>query len=76
MRKIVAIQEHLRPALQPVLGCKDYEDEKRLLERVDLILRHSGVERMFLELCQDQFDVNAAKMEAAGEQAQSGAKAI
>ena len=76
MSKIIAIQEHLRPALQPVLGCKDYEDEKRLLERVDLILRHSGVERMFLELCQDQFDVNAAKMEAAGEQAQSGAKAI
>ena len=58
MSKIVAIQEHLRPALQPVFGCKDYEDEKRLLERVDLILRRSGVERMFLELSQEQFDAN------------------
>jgi hypothetical protein len=76
MNKIVAIQEHLRPALQPVLGCKDYEDEKRLLERVDLILRNSGVERMFLELSQEQFDANVAKMEAAGERVQAGAKAI
>ena len=76
MSKIVAIQEHLRPALQPVLGCKDYEDEKRLLERVDGILRRSGVERMFLELSQEQFDANAAKMKAAGEQVQTGAKAI
>jgi len=76
MSKIVAIQEHLRPALQPVFGCKDYEDEKRLLERVDLILRHSGVDRMFLELSQEQFEANAAKLEAAGEQVQTGAKAI
>jgi len=76
MSKIVAIQEHLRPALQPVFGCKDYEDEKRLLERVDLILRNSGVERMFLELSQEQFDANAAKMEAAGERVQTGAKAV
>ena len=76
MSKIVAIQEHLRPALQAVLGCKDYEDEKRLLERVDMILRRSGVERMFLELSQEQFDANAAKMKAAGEQVQTGVKAI
>jgi len=76
MSKIVAIQEHLRPALPPVLGCKDYEDEKRLLERVDAVLRCSGVERMFLELSQEQFDANAAKLEAAGERVQTGAKAI
>ena len=76
MNKIVAIQEHLRPALQVVFGCKDYEDEKRLLERVDLILRRSGVERMFLELSQEQFDANAAKMKAAGEEVQTGVKAI
>jgi hypothetical protein len=76
MSKIVSIQEHLRPALQPVFGCKDYEDEKRLLERVGLILRNSGVERMFLELSLEQFDANAAKMEDAGEQVQTGAQAI
>ena len=76
MSKIIAIQERLRPALQPVLGCKDYEDEKRLLERVDTVLRRSGVERMFLELSQEQFDANAAKMEAAGEEPQVGVKAI
>ncbi|MEI8339926.1 MAG: transposase [Verrucomicrobiota bacterium] len=76
MSKIIAIQERLRPALQPVLGCKDYEDEKRLLERVDTVLRRSGVERMFLELSQEHFDANAAKMEAAGEEPQVGVKAI
>ena len=76
MSKIVAIQEHLRPALQPVFGCKDYEDEKRLLERVDVVLRGSGVERVFLELSQEQFDANAAKLEAAGEEVQTGAKAV
>jgi len=76
MRKILAIQEGLRPALQPVLGCKDYEDEKRLLERVGMILRRSGVEQIFLELSLEQFDANAAKMEAAGERVQVGVKAI
>jgi hypothetical protein len=76
MSKIVAIQEHLRPALQPVLGCKDYEDEKRLLERVDLILRKSGVERMFLELGREQWEANAVRMKAAGEKVQTGAKAV
>ena len=76
MHKIIAIQESLRPALQPVFGCKDYEDEKRLLERVDGILRRSGVERMFLELSLEEFDANAAKLKAAGEKVQTGAKAV
>ena len=75
MSKFVAIQEHLRPALQAVFGCKDYEDEKRLLERVDDILRRSGLERMFLELSLEQRDANAAKMEADGEAVQDGARA-
>ena len=76
MGKIVAIQDHLRRALQPVFGCKDYEDEKRLLERVDVILRRSGVEGMFLELSREQFDANAAELKAAGQQVQAGAKAL
>ena len=46
------------------------------MERVDRILIRSGVERMFLELSLEQFDVNAAKMEADGERVQTGAKAI
>ena len=76
MAKIIAIQESLRRALQPVFGCKDYEDEKRLLERVDVILRRSGVEQIFLELSQESFDANAAKMEAAGEKVLKGTKAV
>jgi hypothetical protein len=76
MRKILAIQEGLRPALQPVLGCKDYEDEKRQLERVDTVLRRSGVEQLFLELSLEQLEANAAKLEAAGGRVQVGVKAI
>jgi hypothetical protein len=76
MSKIIAFQELLRPALPTVLGCKDYADEKHLLERADAILRRSGVEQLFLDLSLEQFDANAAKMQAAGEQAQIGAKAI
>jgi len=31
------------------LGCKDYQQEKQVLERVDAILKRSGLERVFLE---------------------------
>src|ERR1039458_2299718 len=76
MNKIVPIQEYLRPALQPVFGCKDYEDEKRLLERVDEILRRSGVKRMFLVLSEEIFDANIAKLKAVGEHVLDGARAM
>jgi hypothetical protein len=35
MGKVITIQEYLRPALPLVLNCKDYEEERRVLERVD-----------------------------------------
>ena len=76
MNRILPIQETLRPAIPEVLGCKDYEDEKRLLERVDAILRSSRLERLFLELSLEQWEADAAKMEAAGQQVQNGAKAM
>jgi len=68
MSQIIAIQEYFRPALPQVLNCKDYEEEKRLLERVDQILRGSGVERLFLELSMEQFAANAKKLEQTGEE--------
>ena len=76
MSKIVALQEQLRPALAPVFGCKDYNDEKRLLERVDRILNCSGVERLFLELSMENFDAKAAELKAAGERVLDGAEAL
>jgi len=76
MATIIAIQDFLRRVLQPVFGCKDYEDEKQLLDRVDVVLRRSGVEQIFLELSQERFDANAAKMEAAGETVLKGPKAV
>jgi hypothetical protein len=76
MCKIIEIQEHLRPALPPVLGCKDYEDEKRLLERVDRILTGSGVERVFLELSMEKFQENTERLQSAGEAVLDGARAV
>ena len=49
MSKVIAIQDYFRPALPQVLHCKDYDQEKLLLELADQILRLSGVERLFLE---------------------------
>ena len=76
MSKIVAIHAHLRPALAPVQGCKDYEDEKRTLERVDRILKLSRVEELFLELSLEQREANAAGLKAAGERVLEGPKAL
>jgi len=76
MAKIVAFQQSLRPAMPPVLGCKDYQQEKQVLERVDAILKRSGLERVFLEQSLEQFEAEAAKLKAAGKQVQDGGKAL
>lgn len=76
MSKIIPIQEYLRPALPQVLNCKDYEEEKRLLERVDQILRQSGVERQFMELSMEQFESNAKKLTEGGEEVASGVRNV
>jgi hypothetical protein len=68
MSKVMAIQDCFRPALPQVLNCKDCDEEKRLLERVDQILRVSGVERLFLELSMEQFEANAKRLEEGGEE--------
>ena len=65
MQKILSIQESLRPALPQVLNWKDYEQEKRLLERVDQILRVSGVERMFVERSVAMFEKRCQESEGA-----------
>ena len=46
----VQIQETLRPARSVVFGCKKYGDQKQLIERIDLILRKSGIEQLFVRL--------------------------
>ena len=55
MNKIILIQDHLRPALPKVLGCKDYAQQEQLLVRTDKILRESGVERLFVRLSLDRY---------------------
>jgi hypothetical protein len=75
MNKVIALQEFLRPALPVVVGCKDYQDEKRLLERVDRILVASGIEQLFLQSSMEQFEAGAAKLQAGSEGVQTGVAA-
>jgi hypothetical protein len=76
MSKIIAIQDYFRPALPQVLNCKDYDQEKQLLERADQILRVSGVERLFLELSMEQFEANAKKLEESEEDVSVGVRDV
>ena len=46
--EIVACQPELCPALPVVLGNFDYTDYKKTLERIDQLLRGSGVEKSFV----------------------------
>lgn len=68
MSPIIGFQESLRPVLRSVLGCKDYQDERQLLERVDRILRGSGLEAKFLRLSREEFET--------GERVQAGGRAL
>lgn len=76
MSQIIKIQEHLRRALPAVLGCKDYQEEKKLLERVDQVLRTSGVESRFLMLSRAQFENAALERQRDGASALTGGRAL
>jgi len=60
MNKTILIQDHLRPALPTVLGCRDYQEQEQLLVRADRILRLSGVERLFVRLSLERYQAAAA----------------
>ena len=75
MNKIITIQEHLRPALPEVRGCKDYTEQEVLLRHIDEILRVSGVEDVFLQESAEAFDERAAKLVAVGDGVKSGCRA-
>jgi len=56
MRPIITIQETLRPALPVILGCKEYRDQEQLLKRIDLVLKKSGIEGLFVSLSRDRYE--------------------
>jgi hypothetical protein len=58
----VTIQETFRPALPVVFGCKDYREQEKLIKRIDLVLSKSGVEKLFVRLSLEQYDVASAKV--------------
>lgn len=58
---IVTIQESLRPALPLVFGSKDYRDQEQLIERIDLVLRKSGIEQLFVRLSLEEHEAGSAK---------------
>ena len=72
MSPIIGFQESLRPVLPTVLGCKDYQEEKQLLERVDRILKVSGVEAVFLGKCRMNFKTRSEEAGKCGQKVQGG----
>jgi hypothetical protein len=50
----VTIQRSLRPALPLILGCKEYQEEALILERIDTVLRASKLEELFVQLSLEQ----------------------
>jgi hypothetical protein len=58
---IVTIQETLRPALPLVFGSKDYRDQEQLIERIDLVLKKSGIEQLFVRLSLKQYEARLAE---------------
>ena len=44
------LQTELCPVLPVIRGCKGYTEQQRLLEKIDCILRASGIEDLFVEL--------------------------
>lgn len=75
MIKILSIQEHLRPALPEIRGCKDYQEEQELLGQIDRILRESGIEDVWLRQCAEAFDLRAAEQKIAGVEVKAGVRA-
>ncbi len=61
MANIIEIQEYLRPALPRVIGCKDYQEQEKLLKRVDRILKESEVEKKFVRLSLEKFRSRSQK---------------
>lgn len=53
---IVTIQETLRPALPLILGCHEYQEEVLLLKRIDLVLKKSGIQKLFIKLSLEQYE--------------------
>ncbi len=76
MDNILYIPRFLSPEIVPVLGNKDYNDHKQLLERVDRILGTCGIEARFVQLCLEDFHARADAIRAAGGRPLDGPEAI
>lgn len=47
--QIVTIQQTFSPALPLIFGCKEYQEEVELLDRINRVLEKSGLEKHFVE---------------------------
>jgi hypothetical protein len=59
--KIYETQLHFQPKLPHVEGCKEYDDYKSQLERIDHFLDQSGTQARFLEESLKDFISKAQK---------------
>ncbi|CAN5482938.1 hypothetical protein BH09VER1_BH09VER1_53930 [soil metagenome] len=76
MSQVIDMPGEFRRELPTVLGCRDYREEERLLERVDRVLRESGLKRKFLALSQGRFEREAERPREAWERVQARGRAL
>lgn len=75
MSRIISLQDFLRPELPRIVGSKDFAQEQRELERIDRVLKISGVEASFLRLCSEEFEARAERERAEGREVRDGQRA-
>ena len=61
----ISYQTPLRPALSPVIGCKDYREERLLFQRLDELLYKTGLQSEFIELSIQEKGLEVNKISSA-----------
>jgi hypothetical protein len=57
----LSFQQELRPELPLILGCREYHDQLLLLKRMNLILKKSGLEKLFTKLSLEHYETELQK---------------
>ena len=60
-RPTISFQQELRLELPLILGCREYQDQLLLLKRMNLILKKSGLEKLFIQLSLEHYEAELQK---------------
>lgn len=57
----ISFQQDLRLEVPLILGCREYQDQLLLLKRMNLILKKSGLEKLFIKLSLEHYEAELQK---------------